>query len=525
MARINACREQLGMPAGLTDEQVQKFIDAEEPARQRTERIKVVSEEISETVKNIRWLRQEAELRSDTLHPYFSIDIWPNPESSKTLEYTLDDGDLRIRVTDLNASPDDLAAKTVRIIEDGQGSLNWLSSIPQEEWTTYYRGLLEIENLRTVRDPKTVSDILGPEYDRLWHADGYFSLSYDPFTDPIYNCFPTEPPHENVQKFLKCDLYIRGEENLLKLLDLAQTFKGEGGAKLLHEITSTEDTRERHLKIIDAFQHLVDNLPGLPPRDQKVVVSSIAMFAWECDSYRFGYFSELEFLSSIKEELEDFHPAEFMQAARDKVAYSGWVDLGRFDMTIELSAQKFLKDDSKRLIGRGAPTLDELPSDTVAFLEEKRPGALAGLKERLSHQTDEIVNAVRSSTLDTKTLEKEPGLIVDLPQGIVEYDVGHELTEGQKKAVYSSSDFRREDLSDWQRSRGDTPRRPTVESRCSHLAKLTRLQVSDIEPLNSISEETWFQHYLRRYEQADILRSVHQLSRVGRYSPTRAPES
>ena len=121
---------------------------------------------------------------------------------------------------------------------------------------------------------------------------------------------------------------------------------------------------------------------------------------------------------------------------------------------------------------------------------------MAGLKERLSHQTDEIVNAVRSSTLDTKTLEKEPGLIVDLPQGIVEYDVGPELTQVQK-----------------------------VESRCSHLAKLTGRLVSDIEPLNSISEETWFQHYLRRYEQADILETVHQLSRVGRYSPTRAPKS
>jgi hypothetical protein len=249
------------------------------------------------------------------------------------------------------------------------------------------------------------------------------------------------------------------------------------------------------------------------------------MFAWECDRDYFGYFSELEFLSSIKEELEDFHPAEFMQAARDKVAYSGWVDLGRFDMTIELSAQKFLEHDSKRLIGRGAPTLDELPSDTVAFLEKKRPGALAGLKERLSHQTDEIVNAVRSSTLDTKTLEKEPGLIVDLPQGIVEYDVGHELTEVQKKAAYSRSDFRREELSEWRKSQGYTPPPPTVESRCSHLAKLTGRLVSDIEPLNSISEETWFQHYLRRYEQADILETVHQLSRVGRYSPTRAPKS
>jgi len=75
-------------------------------------------------------------------------------------------------------------------------------------------------------------------------------------------------------------------------------------------------------------------------------------------------------------------------------------------MTVELSAQKLLKHNSKRLIWRGAPTLDALPSDTVAFLEEKRPGALAGLKERLSHQTDEIVNAVRSSTLDTKTLDR-----------------------------------------------------------------------------------------------------------------------
>jgi hypothetical protein len=194
-------------------------------------------------------------------------------------------------------------------------------------------------------------------------------------------------------------------------------------------------------------------------------------------------------------------------------------------MEIELSAQEFLEHDSERLIGRSAPTLDALPSDTVAFLEEKRPGALAGLRERLSHQTDEIVKAVHSSNLDTRTLGKEPGLIVDLPQGIVEYDVGHELTEGQKKAVYSSSDFRREDLSDWQRSRGYTPRRPTVRSHCSHLAKLTRLQVSDIEPLNSITEETWFQHYLRRYEQAYILETVHQLSRVGRYSPTRAPKS
>jgi len=317
MARINECRVNLGLPTGLNDEEVQKFIDAEEPARQRAERIKVVSEEISETVK---WIRVQAE-RSNISNAYFSIEILPDPESSETLKHTLNGGFLGIKVTDLSASPDELAAKTVQIIE-AEANLNWLSSIPEEEWTTYYRGLLEIENLRTVRGPKTVSDLLGPEYDGLWNAQGHFSTSYDTFTDPIYNCFPTKPPHENVQQLLLWKRNFLGEEDLLKLLDLAQPFKGEDGAKLLHEITSTKDTRERHLKIIDAFKHLVDNLPGLPPLLQKAVVRAIAAFAWKTEQYDFYSFSELEFLSGSKPTLEDFDPTKFMKAARDRVAES-----------------------------------------------------------------------------------------------------------------------------------------------------------------------------------------------------------
>ena len=58
------------------------------------------------------------------------------------------------------------------------------------------------------------------------------------------------------------------------------------------------------------------------------------------------------------------------------------MDLGGFDRTIELSAEEFLVHDSKRRIGRGAPSLDQLPSDTVAFLEEKRLGASTSMPLR-----------------------------------------------------------------------------------------------------------------------------------------------